>query len=148
MAERKMSGVTGPVAASMVPHRANRPIAGEVMPIASAASPIGLIVFFLSRTPDVVEKDAVFAVAATSVELRTGLRAQMAIEPRDDGVARRRHVGAHQLFGPGALPGRDGLDQLLVSVVGTRCQVAQQYPERRITGRKSALDRFDDEVIA
>src|SRR5579863_3203700 len=52
IAERKISGVTGPVAASIVPHNAKRPIAGEVIPIASAASPSGLIVSFFSRTPE------------------------------------------------------------------------------------------------
>src|ERR1700719_2593356 len=118
MPDRKISGVTGPVAASMVPHKANRPIAGEVMPIASAASPSGLIVFFLSRTPDVVGRDAGVAVSPASIKLGTGLRAHMPIETGDERLARRRHMGAHQLLGASAVPGRNGLHQVLVSVVG------------------------------
>src|SRR5215831_11550755 len=109
MADRKISGVTGPVAASMVPHKANRPIAGDVIPMASAASPTGLIVLFLSRTPDVVEWDAGVAVSPASIKLRTGLRAQVPIESGNDSVARRRHMGAHQLLSAGAVPGRNGL---------------------------------------
>src|SRR5215469_2406509 len=109
MADRKISGVTGPVAASIVPHKANRPIAGEVMPMASAASPIGLIVFFLSRTPDAVEWDAEVAVSAASIKLRTGLRAQVPVESGNDSVACRRHMGTHQFFSPGAVLSRNGL---------------------------------------
>src|SRR5579863_7809979 len=148
MAERNMSGVTGPVAASMVPHKANRPIAGEVMPMASAASPIGLIVFLLSRTSDVVEREAGIAVSPASSKLRTGLRAQMPLESRNDSVARRRHMGVHQFLSPGAVPGRNGLHELRVSVVGTRSQTAQQHTEGRVAGSQPALHRFDDEVIA
>src|SRR4029077_887303 len=148
MAERKISGETGPVADSIVPHNANNAIAGEVMPMASAASPTGLIVFFLSRTPDVVARDAGVAVSPASIKLGTGLRAQMPIETGDESIARRRHMGAHQLLGAGAVPGRNGLDQLLVSVVSARSQRAQQRAEGRIAGRKSALHGFDDEVIA
>src|SRR6202040_1106931 len=148
MADRKISGVTGPVAASMVPHKANRPIAGEVMPMASAASPSGLIVFFLSRTPDVVERDAGVAVSPASIKLRTGLCAQMPFKTGNDSVARRRHVGVHQLLSSGAVPSRYRLHQLLVAVVGARSQSAQQHAEGRIAGRQPALHGFDDEVIA
>jgi len=109
IADKKISGVTGPVAASIVPHKANSPIAGEVMPMASAASPTALIVFFLSRTPDVVEWEAGVAVSPASIKLRTGLRAQMPIESGDDRVARRCHVGAHQFLSPGSIAGRNGL---------------------------------------
>src|SRR5215472_10921962 len=103
MADRKISGVTGPVAASIVPHKANRPIAGDVIPMASAASPIGLIVFFLSRAADVVEWVAGVAMSPASITLCTGLRAQVPVESGNDGVAGRRHMGAHQLLSPRAV---------------------------------------------
>jgi hypothetical protein len=40
---RKPNGTMGPAAASMGPHNANSPKAGDMIPIAKAANPIGLI---------------------------------------------------------------------------------------------------------
>ena len=74
IADKKISGVTGPVAASIVPHRANSPIAGEVMPMASAASPTALITLPSAQQTVVlvkgIDKQVVGEVAAKVRSIR------------------------------------------------------------------------------